>query len=822
MSTTAQTMAQSPTPQPLSTSHGGNTPHAILFVHYGDEWLRGSERCLLDLISHLDRTRFTPVVWCNSSVFESAIKALDMNIPVYNGDFPLLLGWQSPTLDISGWRRLVKNGLSLVQDHRIQLIHANSGAPCQWLTAVSKQTGVPLIAHLHARYPARDRITLGLHHLTTAIGVSQPVIQQLLDDGVPERCLHVIPNGLDTTALDAQPVTNVRQAIGAPDAELLLITTGSLIDRKGVDLLIDALPLLHQQGLMAHLVILGEGESRRGLMAMTQHLTLQHHVHFLGEQTGIAGWLRGGADIYVSGAREEVFGLALAEASLCELAVIAPDVGGISSVIEHGTTGLLVTPDSVQAMTDAVYELAKHPKIRQRMGKAGRERILEHFTIEQNTQRFEEIYQNRIEARSLNPADTEASPIEWRWKTSARVLARTVGNSLKGKLERIQHRFTSAPPESQHILILDPTAFSGGSKIATEHILQPLMRSDAPATSMTGTHTISVLSADASSWKSLNGTHRHLYLPNWLANKQHGIGFFALNGWIALQVVLARLRLGRIDSAVGASGPGVDLGLYLPQTLLRYRILQLIHGPVATSRTIGRCLDTADHVLYLDTTRPSLLNALERYKPGRPQQLPETFRPFHNTLSSKHWPAACQYQTPTILWAASLLSWKGLPTLLDAIQQIEAAERPTTHICYIRPMQTELPITTAPVDIDNVQWHENPGHLNSIRASSNIFVSTSHQEPFGLSILEAMAAGHCVIIPDDGAYWATRLKHNHNCLTYPPGDAGILAQRLLTLIHQPDHIERIGTEAAKRALAYQSDAQPDSLRHFFNQRQQEA
>lgn len=786
---------------PTSPSNApASTPAPILFVHYGDEWLRGSERCLLDLITHLDRTRFTPIVWCNSQTFAEAVTALQ--VPVHRSSFPLLLGWKAPRFSLQGWRHLIQETGQLIQQHDIRLIHANSAAPCQWLNHAARQHRVPLVAHLHARYPARDRLTLGLHHLPVAVGVSQPVVQQLLDDGVPAQNVDVIPNGLDTEALDAVPEHNIRKTLQLDDSAFVLITTGSLIHRKGVDLLIDALSQLHASEPDMHLVVIGDGDSATALNDQAHQLKLQDRVHFLGEQSHVTGWLRGGADLYVTGAREEVFGLALAEASLCELAVIAPDVGGISSVIHHQTTGLLVTPNDANPLANAIQTLKHHPIQRQHMGQAGRQRVLEHFTIQQNVRCFEQLYQYQLEQPAAMP---------WRFGTAARALTKTLFKSVMYKLCSLKRRLSgSCTGTTQRILVLDPTAFTGGSKIATENLLRPLIN-------QTGStpFDIAVLSADSHSWPRLNGKHLRLYLPNWLAKQQQGLPFFALNGLIALQVLLARLRLGKIDIAIGASGPGVDLGLYFARSVLCYRILQMVHGPVATSRTIGRCLNQADQVQYLDTTKPSLLAALDRYQPGRPQQLPETFHPFHNTLPYESWPAPCQYQTARVLWAASLLEWKGLPTLLSALKAIPSAQRPETRICYIRPAQTQLGVSEAPVAIDGVEWFEQPDNLDDLRAGCNVFVSTSHQEPFGLSILEAMAAGHCVVIPSDGAYWDKQLTHERDCLKYPPNDTNALATLLGSLHDDPDQIKSIGTEAAQRAVAYRSDHQPDSLHHFF-------
>ncbi|MFT5879943.1 MAG: glycosyltransferase involved in cell wall biosynthesis [Moritella sp.] len=92
-------------------------------------------------------------------------------------------------------------------------------------------------------------------------------------------------------------------------------------------------------------------------------LGLKKNVIRLGEQSNVIGLLKGGADLFVSAAREEVFSLVFTEAAI---GIVAPDVGGISDVVIDGKTG-----------------------------KAGHQYILSHFSIQKNCHKFELLY-NKI------------------------------------------------------------------------------------------------------------------------------------------------------------------------------------------------------------------------------------------------------------------------------------------------------------------------------------------------------------------------------------------------------------------------------------------
>ena len=226
-------------------------PVTILFVHYGDNWIRGSEGCLLDLMSHLDTDRYRRLLWCNSQALVEAAQAL--HIEVVRDDFPLLLGWQAPRLNMRGWSSLVSKGKQLVEQHQVDLIHANSAAPMQWLNVVARLCQRPLLTHLHARYPARDRLTLGLHHSAMLVGVSQPVVDHVLHDGMPQERTRMIANGIDTQPLLAQPVVDLRARLHTHPDDFLFATVGSLLHRTGLANILKALNPRTRRGLPAHL-----------------------------------------------------------------------------------------------------------------------------------------------------------------------------------------------------------------------------------------------------------------------------------------------------------------------------------------------------------------------------------------------------------------------------------------------------------------------------------------------------------------------------------------------------------------------------------------
>lgn len=366
------------------------TPIPILLVHWGDEGIRGSERVLLDLLARLDRARFAPSVWCNAEAMADAARSLDVSVRVSR--MPILLGWDAPRFDLGAYRALVRQGATLIEELGARLVHANSGAPNQWMVPATRNARIPLVAHLHAIYGFRDRATMLLQQAPMIVGCSDAVVRPLRSDGLPESRLRVIPNGIDLTRLNLGEARGLRASLGIGRDSLLIVSAGALVHLKGFDVLLRAVKVVCEGGVDAHLAIAGEGPDRGALQALAAELGLDRRVHFLDQRPHLGAIIRDAADVVAVGSRTESFGLVAAEAGAMGLPTVATRVGGIAEVIDDGKTGLLVPSEDHLAFAKALEHLAGNPDLRRRLGAAARARVNERFTSDRAARSFEDVY----------------------------------------------------------------------------------------------------------------------------------------------------------------------------------------------------------------------------------------------------------------------------------------------------------------------------------------------------------------------------------------------------------------------------------------------
>lgn len=363
-------------------------PLPILFTHYGDDWIRGSETLLLDLLGALDKNLVRPLVWCNGA--EMAKAARGAGYITYHNEFRYAFDYSSPRPSASHFWRLVRTCRALCREHGIRVLHANSGAPAQWLVPAGLSQRLPVLTHLHIDYLRRSRYVLLLHATTLVVGVSRQVTDGLIADGMSPGRTRVIYNGIDFARL-GRSKADLRAAQGIPPNAFVVATAGSLIARKGHDVLIRSFHALPSGPVPPHLIIPSSGPEREALQALTASLGIAERVHFLGYIDDVVQVYQA-ADVFALASRGDAFGLVLAEAGYFGLPVVSTRVGGIPEVVLDEQTGLLTSPDDVPAFSSALARLMADPALRARLGAAAMARVEATFTVEKMALQFEEAY----------------------------------------------------------------------------------------------------------------------------------------------------------------------------------------------------------------------------------------------------------------------------------------------------------------------------------------------------------------------------------------------------------------------------------------------
>jgi glycosyltransferase involved in cell wall biosynthesis len=196
--------------------------------------------------------------------------------------------------------------------------------------------------------------------------------------GLPPGSAHAVHNGVALLA----PEPSVRTIEGP-----VVGSVGRLDEQKGYDVLVDALP--HLPGVTA--VLVGEGPARHALERRADALGVGDRLVLLGWRSEPLRELPT-FDIFALPSRYEGFPLAIVEAMLAGLPVVATAVGSISEAVVDGVTGRLVAPEDRGALASALQELLDDAELRMRMGERGRERARARFTAAAMARSYERIY----------------------------------------------------------------------------------------------------------------------------------------------------------------------------------------------------------------------------------------------------------------------------------------------------------------------------------------------------------------------------------------------------------------------------------------------
>ncbi|MEL6964078.1 MAG: glycosyltransferase family 4 protein [Pseudomonadota bacterium] len=190
-----------------------------------------------------------------------------------------------------------------------------------------------------------------------------------------------------------------RQAYGLSDDDVLLVTVGRLVARKGLTQLVELMPEL--TGQRAKLLVIGTGPEEAMLKAESAERGLDEHVRFLGALTDQEKFdVLGMSDLYVSSSQHEGFGLVFLEGMAAGLPVVCYDHGGQTDFLVDGETGYLVRLNDKETLARRIRDLVIDGALRQKIAENNRA-LVERYFIESMAQAYEALFDKALRERGL-------------------------------------------------------------------------------------------------------------------------------------------------------------------------------------------------------------------------------------------------------------------------------------------------------------------------------------------------------------------------------------------------------------------------------------
>lgn len=391
-------------------------PARILLVEMNEDGtVGGSHQAQFDLVRHLDRSRFRPVVvFYQDNRFAREMREMGVEVHVLEElrrrELELRRGGGTLQRGLDILAGAVLRRRRLIREFGAELVHLNNspgtGAD-DWLPA-SRLAGVPCVTFAMGNTPRG----LGAIHESLArrfdriLVISDFVRRSLLEVGYPAALLSMTQIGVDLEEFRGRvrrTRDEVRSDLGIPDDRVVACMVGNLREWKGQHVVLEALSHLPEAARRSLLVLFvgAVGPSFQGyadrLQALVREHALEDGVRFLGGRTDIPDLL-GASDLGLhASVLPEPFGLVVVEAMAMGLPVVATSIGAPGGVVVPGA-GRTFDPADPPALAEALRELVDDPNLRKKLGEGARARA-EAFDARQMVEAVENVYADLLGRR---------------------------------------------------------------------------------------------------------------------------------------------------------------------------------------------------------------------------------------------------------------------------------------------------------------------------------------------------------------------------------------------------------------------------------------
>ena len=294
-----------------------------------------------------------------------------------------------------------------------EVIHAHwvipNGLAAAWVAGIRK---IPFLISLHGsdifvtqRNPIFGSVARWVFRRAAGVtACSQDLQKAAIALGAPENT-RLLAWGADPDVFRPERRSMEKgYAISTRKSDVIFVALGRLVYKKGFGNLIAAMSRVVKECSGAGLILGGDGLLWDELQRQAEKLDVSDHITFAGR----IAWddvpvFLANADVFVLPSIQDQHGnvdglpTVLLEAMSSGLAVVASDIGGVKLVLQNGKNGILLPPGNVQALADAMLELARSPKRRQDLGQAARRSVVDQFNWDNVAAQIAEMLAEAIE-----------------------------------------------------------------------------------------------------------------------------------------------------------------------------------------------------------------------------------------------------------------------------------------------------------------------------------------------------------------------------------------------------------------------------------------
>lgn len=289
--------------------------------------------------------------------------------------------------------------LKIVRDEKIDLIHLNTLTPfCKYAGIAGFLKNVPIVWFVRENplISRSRRLRFWLKKISSKIiFVDRDTREQLLGNDLMDR-VEVVYNGVDTERFRPFESEFFFKMFNLQRDSLLIGYIGQITERKGIEYLVKALPLIRKKTSNFKLLIIGGHKAEDEayffkIKEMIKGLSLEKDVYFAGVVEDVSSAINS-LDVIVLPSLEERCSRVLIESLACGKPAIATRVGGTPEIIEDGLNGFLVNPKDPEDIAEAALKLLEDRGLRLMMGKEGRTKAERVFNLRENLNRMREVY----------------------------------------------------------------------------------------------------------------------------------------------------------------------------------------------------------------------------------------------------------------------------------------------------------------------------------------------------------------------------------------------------------------------------------------------